>query len=234
MPGKCCRKCGTDKPLTEFSKNNQTRDGIRIYCKTCVRASTAVNKKNYNVSCAEKDCTACGTRKPFEDFYRDPTKTDGLHSYCKTCQKAHTQRHRDEYPDEVKAAHYKWMADDPERKRKSDARSYRKHAEKRRATCRAYYLSHIDYYYALASARRALMKSATVVPFTAAQLRARWEYYGNACWMCGAPATATDHVKPLTKGGAHMLCNLRPACQPCNNTKSNKWPFVAGATSQGI
>jgi 5-methylcytosine-specific restriction endonuclease McrA len=73
--------------------------------------------------------------------------------------------------------------------------------------------------------RRARIRAATSVRFTSDQLSARWAYYGDRCWLCGAVATATDHVKPLGKGGAHMLCNLRPICKPCNSAKRDRWPL---------
>lgn len=75
--------------------------------------------------------------------------------------------------------------------------------------------------------RRARKKQAQVVAFAPAQLEARLSVFGHRCWMCGAEGTTVDHVKPLSKGGAHMLCNLRPACRPCNSAKSDTWPFSA-------
>lgn len=32
---KVCTKCGIEKPLTEFYKNKQSKDGYRFYCKAC-------------------------------------------------------------------------------------------------------------------------------------------------------------------------------------------------------
>jgi 5-methylcytosine-specific restriction endonuclease McrA len=65
---------------------------------------------------------------------------------------------------------------------------------------------------------------------TAALVAARHEYWGNRCYICGKQETKTerlqtDHVKPLAKGGAHLPCNLRPICGPCNSKKHNKWPI---------
>jgi 5-methylcytosine-specific restriction endonuclease McrA len=54
-------------------------------------------------------------------------------------------------------------------------------------------------------------------------LAAKWRYWGNSCWMCGGSATTIDHVKPLSKGGSHLLANLRPACKPCNSSKHARW-----------
>jgi 5-methylcytosine-specific restriction endonuclease McrA len=49
------------------------------------------------------------------------------------------------------------------------------------------------------------------------------------CWMCGGDADTVDHVKPLSKGGAHILANLRSACQSCNSSKGATWPFDLAA-----
>ena len=51
------------------------------------------------------------------------------------------------------------------------------------------------------------------------------------CYICGIPfaevAVHLDHVKPLAKGGPHLLSNLRPACELCNLRKADRWPFDA-------
>ena len=72
-------------------------------------------------------------------------------------------------------------------------------------------------------------RAAKSVKYTAAQLADRFAYYGNKCYLqlpgCTGGADHADHVKPLSKGGWDMLGNIRPACAPCNRTKSAKWPF---------
>ncbi|OHD15046.1 MAG: hypothetical protein A2Y38_25875 [Spirochaetes bacterium GWB1_59_5] len=60
---------------------------------------------------------------------------------------------------------------------------------------------------------------------TTAQVRARWDYYGGKCWICGRDATDMDHVKPIAAGGSNWASNLKPACRSCNRAKSAKWPF---------
>jgi len=82
--------------------------------------------------------------------------------------------------------------------------------------------------------RQALKKSGVALHISMAQLDAKLAYWGERCWIAGPGCTVDpetwDHVKPLTKGGPHVLANLRPACGWCNASKSNRWPFpVSGA-----
>jgi 5-methylcytosine-specific restriction endonuclease McrA len=72
--------------------------------------------------------------------------------------------------------------------------------------------------------RRARKVAATIAPFTVEQLEQRLSMW-SGCWICGAEATEIDHVKPLSKGGAHCLANLRPICPLCNQRKGTRWPF---------
>jgi 5-methylcytosine-specific restriction endonuclease McrA len=73
--------------------------------------------------------------------------------------------------------------------------------------------------------RRARVRELTLVEPTMELLSAKWDYWAGRCWMCSGEAVEWDHVKPLSKGGAHCLANLRPACVPCNRRKSATWPF---------
>ncbi|ANA86646.1 HNH endonuclease [Gordonia phage ClubL] len=61
---------------------------------------------------------------------------------------------------------------------------------------------------------------------------AKVEYWGGRCWMCGSvPAVIEmDHVKPVSRGGCHIIANLRPACRSCNARKGNRWPFQVVAS----
>jgi 5-methylcytosine-specific restriction endonuclease McrA len=49
----------------------------------------------------------------------------------------------------------------------------------------------------------------------------------KVCFYCGSDCGArfhVDHFMPLTKGGAHVLTNLRIACPSCNLRKNAKLP----------
>lgn len=61
--------------------------------------------------------------------------------------------------------------------------------------------------------------------YTEKQLRRilhEWQAEGKACEYCGGPCETTDHVVPLSRGGANTLDNLVPACLWCNSSKGSK------------
>lgn len=63
------------------------------------------------------------------------------------------------------------------------------------------------------------IESATLAAWTAEQPK--------VCFYCGSDCGASfhvDHFMPLAKGGAHVLTNLRIACQSCNLRKNAKLP----------
>jgi len=78
-----------------------------------------------------------------------------------------------------------------------------------------------------AGRRRAAKRGSAVRKITKANLASRMAYFGNRCWMCRGPFEAIDHVKPIAKGGPHILANLRPACNRCNSAKSAEWAGMA-------
>lgn len=79
--------------------------------------------------------------------------------------------------------------------------------------------------YALHSAnRRAAKRERCTGDISWEDIQAKFAYWGTRCWMCGSTERLTiDHVKPLSKGGWHVLGNIRPACLSCNCSKNNKW-----------
>mgnify|MGYP003624482155 CR=1 FL=1 len=98
--------------------------------------------------------------------------------------------------------------------------------EKLSSRQKKYNSSHPEILRACQLRRRARQRGAAGWGYTTeVHISARWEAFGGLCWMCGGQATAMDHVKPISKGGAHWPSNLRPACKSCNSTKRAKWPF---------
>lgn len=158
------------------------------------------------------------------------------------------RRYAAEHREEARERTAQWRRDNPEREQANKKAYYRNNAEKVKEATAAYREEHEE---ELAEARRRrrvefpdLMKAidrenhakrkarkagAATHPFTETQLAEKVAFWGNRCWVCGGEWNAMDHVKPLAKGGAHMLCNLRPICTSCNSAKCDKWPFTGRA-----
>lgn len=94
----------------------------------------------------------------------------------------------------------------------------RRNPDKQRARVQRYREAFPDKARAVKLARRAREHDACGTA-SAAQIRARLDYYGGRCWMCGDAANSFDHVIPLALGGSNWPANLRPACKKCNSRK---------------
>ena len=62
--------------------------------------------------------------------------------------------------------------------------------------------------------------------------------YGNKCAMCGAKASRKfvleiDHIRPLSRGGQHVLSNIQFLCKSCNASKRARDP-IEFAQSRGL
>ncbi|AEJ92131.1 HNH endonuclease [Mycobacterium phage Optimus] len=188
-----------------------------------------------------KACSKCKAVKPVDRFNRAPDKRSGLSSQCKDCIKERAARHYAENRERLLRRNKEWAEANPEKAREVRRRSVQKNREQRKLYAREYRKRRPDItkaaerrwrennpeaYRAYETRKTARRRSAyQLADFAPEQLEARWNYYGGNCWMCGEPATSIDHVKPIAKGGAHMLCNLRPACKPCNSRKGGRWPL---------
>lgn len=65
----------------------------------------------------------------------------------------------------------------------------------------------------------------TVGEFTAKDWVRLVNRHGGRCAYCGVKpeSLVKEHVVPLSRGGAHSLGNILPACRPCNSSKTDKF-----------
>lgn len=125
MDKKCCT-CGVTKDLMNFSKNKNSKDGYKEYCKSCAsiknreyrnKYKDKINSKNrewYNKSKLKKNertqqelnqgnktCSVCEKVKEIRDFYE--RGNGGFYSYCKECHTKKTKIYVDENREKVLA-----------------------------------------------------------------------------------------------------------------------------------
>ena len=182
-----------------------------------------------------KQCASCGEWLPLDAFGILKTRWDGRNPYCIECNRVRqtqwardhrnvcSERHKQWYAknrDATLERAKQWRAEHPE----YVGQWYQEHRQEHIARGHQWRAEHV--LKAAEYRRRRHERKAPGAEYTTAEkIAARWEMFGNRCWICGAPATQTDHVKPLAKGGAHLPCNLRPICKPCNAKKNAKWPY---------
>lgn len=189
-----------------------------------------------------KRCCICGQDRPLALFYKRARSKDGLQAFCIDCgrieaRESYRRRHPDRRtswtPEKDRAFRQRYRDRNRERIRERDRRFKREEAARdpervrlRRAAweeanperVRANWVRN-------GPVKRARKAAATISPISPNALAQKMAYWGNRCWLCGGPHEATDHVKPLAKGGLHCLANLRPICGPCNSRKRDRWPF---------
>jgi 5-methylcytosine-specific restriction endonuclease McrA len=192
--------CKQVLPTACFCRDARSRHGVTTACKDCKNAW----QKHYQ----QENAAAI-------QAYQTRYRADPAH---RQLAKERTARYRTANPNRVRAAMAAWRAK-PENQRlaRERTRTWRLENPRRRSE--------------QARRRNALKKSGVATFVSLELLDGKLAYWGWRCWINGPGCTVDpeswDHVKPLTKGGAHMLANLRPACGHCNRRKHDRWPFPA-------
>lgn len=75
---------------------------------------------------------------------------------------------------------------------------------------------------------KAKLKSVLIVQIFKKDVRRQFALFNDCCAYCGKSESDEilhiDHFIPVSKGGAHVLGNLVPACKTCNLSKRNHHP----------
>jgi len=104
MESKYCRDCGTERPLDEFTRNRNSRDGYAFYCREHARRRHRTSRDARNgsprrrhprsiaVPDGHKWCPDCGQVLPLGNFGLNSASKNGHNSYCKPCHNARGKR----------------------------------------------------------------------------------------------------------------------------------------------
>jgi len=97
---KFCRDCAADRPLSEFTRNRNSSDGLAFYCREHARRRHQTSRdvrtgplkirraRDVVVPPGHKWCPECGDVKPHADFGRNAQTKDDRATYCKPCHNA--------------------------------------------------------------------------------------------------------------------------------------------------
>lgn len=214
---KPCTRCKITKPREDFNRRAAMADGLRSQCKACDAADRRAGR--------ERD-------RPRQREWREANRV-------RVRQADRDRYHRD--PARFRTRKQEWARANPETVRESRRKTQLKYPHASADRSRRWREANPDADHLWREANRELSrariqryrarkKELTIIPFTVEQLAARLSMFPG-CWICGGPGTEVDHVKPLAKGGAHMLANLRKICRSDNARKSDRWPLPQLARS---
>jgi 5-methylcytosine-specific restriction endonuclease McrA len=194
-----CSVCGTAF-LSYLSDAHKRR--------TCSHRCYAVIKRK-GLPMQERVCRTCGR----VDLL---TPSRAAHPYCSTECYAASMR---------KPETYKYRRD-PEERRQRSARYRACHRAQVNEKQMEWYHKNKERAYHNVDVRRARKAGAKVGSFPSGWWKRMLSAHGNRCAYCGRddmPLTK-DHVVPISRGGAHSIENIVPACKSCNSRKNTKTP----------
>lgn len=83
---KICTKCKIEKPLEEFHKDKNTKDGKSYKCKKCGHEYYKASIKNIIPPLGmSQNCTKCMIEKPLSEFYKNNRSKNGVRTICADC-----------------------------------------------------------------------------------------------------------------------------------------------------
>lgn len=85
--GKLCKRCKIIKPSNLFTVDKAMPDGLRLYCKTCVK-NYKPKRTNNQLNKLTKTCAKCKRSLPGTRFMYDQYSLDKLTTLCRTCGRA--------------------------------------------------------------------------------------------------------------------------------------------------
>lgn len=222
MNTKQCNRCNISRPVSEFGKKSDNRDGLRGQCNPCRK----IERAEYNAANRDR------LREYGRNHYAENRETIAQRKaryYSENKDRINQQqaKYRAANPEVKREYMKKWTAANPNH----SAEYYAANKEAIREYSRAWRDENKDYIRERAAEYRADRPEVqwesryrfrtrraggepVMKPFTKAELIAR---HGDACAHCGGPWEELDHYPvPIVRGGEHSLDNCVPSCTPCN------------------
>ena len=152
-PIKVCTKCQLPKPLSEFSKDKNRKDGLNPWCKFCIKKSIEESKERIlqeHIKYQEKNpilfkiCAYCKELKPVSNFHKSKSAKDGLNCRCKSCRKNDTKQRYLKNKDKIIIKSKKYQLEHKEQHKLSVKKHYIKHKPEISLYHKQWYLKNKD------------------------------------------------------------------------------------------
>lgn len=200
-----------DSPLTGSGPPDSNAEGSSLHqCSKCLlwQPPNAFRKTRHGL---RPKCRSC-TNKEYRAYYS--LNRDAKRRKCRAYHQANRER--------MNKRSAQWYKANRDRANKLSAEWKRRNKSRVLNWRKQYDRSHRKQIAQQQNLRRARkIGQAAGAKLTEHALNSRWSMWGDRCYICGAPATASDHVIALVRGGPHCLSNLRPICKPCNSSKKH-------------
>lgn len=198
---KCCGRCRTIKPTTDFYRSKARGDGLSGICKDC-----------------QKDASQRYLAKKLVD---NPDYYKELYQQNLEGNRAKDARYRRNNPEKVKEKTRRRYHENKEYHRKKSREWFSNNKEYAAAQARKAYKQSAGRVLAKNRKRKALRRNA-VGEHTAEDIQQMYEDQGGLCAYCEIPLLGSyevDHMVPLSRNGTNGVENLALACMPCNRSK---------------
>lgn len=158
-----------------------------------------------------KACTKCGVVT--DQYYKDKSQPDGRTTWCKPCRADYQRSYFARNKDELAKKRVEYRAKNRAHHNELQRRWVRRNPEMARA---------VDV--SMRAKRRA-----TISDGVSSDVFRQWEAASpKECFYCREDCSDgwhVDHFVPLSRGGTHVLTNLRISCPTCNIAKSARDPM---------
>lgn len=239
---KICSKCKIEKELDCFSKNCQQKDGLRSYCKSCIKEQSLLYRTNNLEKCKQQQEVFKeknpNWNKEYAKKYREENKTS---------EKERHRKYQLEHREQETARIRSWRQKNKERVSLRRKQIRKENPEKINA--RRNYLRQNDIQYALKDALRlrvylaikqgkkagsAVRDLGCPIPELKEHIEKQWQK-GMSWDNWTTDGWHIDHIKPLSKFDltnqeqfleANNYTNLQPMWAIDNIKKSNKQPVT--------
>jgi 5-methylcytosine-specific restriction endonuclease McrA len=175
-----------------------------------------------------KTCHKCSKTKPYRDFNK--CRRRGLQAKCRECEKAYYRANKERHKARCRAwaqanapkrnsYKRKWYANNRDEINQKNRELYAEDPKKYLSRNREWAVNN-PLKAKVPKVRYRVRKHNAAGHHSAAQLRDRFNYFGNKCVACGAEGPLhVDHNIPLKRGGTNWASNLVPLCVSCNCSK---------------
>jgi len=223
---KRCADCGEYKPLNNFIRDSQKKDGLCPYCFGCRKVKKEVDYKKH------KDAYLKRAKKYYADNHevqleknqkRREQNRDSIYATNKIWRDTHKKE---------KALMDKVYREANKEKIKERLRQYSKSQEFKeghKLRNQKYLKTENGLLSKQLSRQRYRNRSKEVsATLTKIQWKACKQFFHYSCAYCGKPLKnlTQDHFIPLKDGGGYDVNNIIPCCKPCNSGKQSQDFFL--------